>query len=234
MYLLPSQTRYEQEGGGTETTTERRVIFSPEIPRQVGEARTEWRMFLDLARAVRPQEYDTVHFADSAAIREDIERCVPFYAGIAALKEQGDQFQWGGPHLCADRTFPTSDGKAHFIPARPLRAETTGERSFLLATRRGKQFNSMIQSDHDSLTNADRDHLFMAKVDAQRLGFEANTPVVVENDHGRLDCRVFIDEVAPGTVQTHWPEANVLIPLGPRDEEGGVPDYNACVSVRAR
>ena len=55
MYLLPSQTRYEQEGGGTETTTERRVIFSPEIPRQVGEARTEWRMFLELARAVRPE-----------------------------------------------------------------------------------------------------------------------------------------------------------------------------------
>ena len=34
--LLPVATRYEQEGGGTETTTERRVIFSPEIPRQVG------------------------------------------------------------------------------------------------------------------------------------------------------------------------------------------------------
>ena len=84
MYLLPSKTRYEQEGGGTETTTERRVIFSPEIPRQVGEARSEWRMFLDLARAVRPDEYDQVHFTDSAAIREDIERCIPFYAGIAA------------------------------------------------------------------------------------------------------------------------------------------------------
>jgi len=84
MYLLPSKTRYEQEGGGTETTTERQVIFSPEIPRQVGEARSEWRMFLDLARAVRPDEYDQVHFTDSAAIREDIERCIPFYAGIAA------------------------------------------------------------------------------------------------------------------------------------------------------
>ena len=37
MLLLPAKTRYEQEGGGTETTTERRIIFSPEIPRQVGE-----------------------------------------------------------------------------------------------------------------------------------------------------------------------------------------------------
>ena len=29
--LLPSRTRYEQRGGGTETSTERRVIYSPEI-----------------------------------------------------------------------------------------------------------------------------------------------------------------------------------------------------------
>ena len=30
--LLPSRTRYEQRGGGTETSTERRIIYSPEIP----------------------------------------------------------------------------------------------------------------------------------------------------------------------------------------------------------
>ena len=90
----------------------------------------------------------------------------------------------------------------------------------------------MIQDGHDALTGADRDHLFMAGVDAERLGLEANTAVVVESDHGELHCRIFIDEVAPGTVQTHWPEANVLIALGPRDADGGVPDYNAGVSVR--
>src|SRR6516164_3206626 len=33
--LLPSRTRYEQRGGGTETSTERRVIYSPEIPDRV-------------------------------------------------------------------------------------------------------------------------------------------------------------------------------------------------------
>src|SRR5262249_12267327 len=48
--LLPARTRYEQEGGCTQTTIERRVIFSPEIPRQVGEARSEWRILRDLAR----------------------------------------------------------------------------------------------------------------------------------------------------------------------------------------
>ena len=47
--LLPAKTRYEQDDGGTETTTERRIAFSPEIPRQVGEARAEWKILRDLA-----------------------------------------------------------------------------------------------------------------------------------------------------------------------------------------
>jgi molybdopterin-dependent oxidoreductase alpha subunit len=53
--LLPAKTRYEQEGGGTQTSTERRVMFSPELPRQVGEAKAEWRILRELAAAVDPQ-----------------------------------------------------------------------------------------------------------------------------------------------------------------------------------
>ena len=49
--LLPAATRYEQVGGGTSTTTERRVAFSPEVPGpRVGEARSEWQIFADIAR----------------------------------------------------------------------------------------------------------------------------------------------------------------------------------------
>src|SRR5207244_7327900 len=48
--LFPAQTRYEQRGGGTETSTERRVYFSPEIPgRRIGESRSEWETSMDLA-----------------------------------------------------------------------------------------------------------------------------------------------------------------------------------------
>jgi len=86
--LLPSRTRYEQRGGGTETTTERRVVFSPQIPgRRVGEARSEWEMLLDFARAVRPEQYGKVHFDSTAEIRIEIEQAVPFYRGIAALEK---------------------------------------------------------------------------------------------------------------------------------------------------
>ena len=52
--LLPAATRYEIPGGITQTSTERRIMFSPEIkgPR-IGEARPEWEVYLDLARRVR-------------------------------------------------------------------------------------------------------------------------------------------------------------------------------------
>ena len=56
VFLLPAKTRYEQDDGGMETSTERRVMFTPEIPRQVGEAKAEWKILRDLALAAYPEK----------------------------------------------------------------------------------------------------------------------------------------------------------------------------------
>ena len=83
MVLLPAATRYEVPGGVTQTTTERRIIFSPEIPGpRVRDARPEWEVFLALARRVRPELAERLTFSGTAAIRAEIARVVPFYAGI--------------------------------------------------------------------------------------------------------------------------------------------------------
>jgi molybdopterin-dependent oxidoreductase alpha subunit len=246
VYLLPARTRYEQKDGGTETSTERRVIYSPEIDgHAIGEARSEWEMLLDLARAVKPEKYERVHFENGAAIRADIERAVPVYRGIASLAKRGDQFQWGGPHLCADRQFPTSDGKAHFRPVAPDASPATASardgvpngadgaqvHTFVIATRRGKQFNSMVQRDRDPLTGAERDHVFISRADADRMRLRANDAVLLESSAGEFRGRAFIADVARGTLQGHWPEINVLISAGRVDPDGGVPDYNAEVRL---
>jgi molybdopterin-dependent oxidoreductase alpha subunit len=232
VYLLPARTRYEQEGGGTETSTERRVIFSPHIEgHAIGEARSEWVSLLELARAVRPEQYERVHFADGAAIRAEIERAVPAYAGIAALAKPGDQFQWGGPMLCTGRRFPTSDGKAHFQPVAPPAGAPRAPGQFTIATRRGKQFNSMVQRDLDPLTGAERDHVFISPADAARVHVATGDAVLLKNATGEFRGRAFIADVAPGTLQAHWPEINVLIPHGRVDPQGGVPDYNAEVEL---
>src|SRR5207237_8295859 len=115
--------------GGTETTTERRIIFSPEIPRQVGEARAEWKIVLELARRTYPERAALLGLATGDELRREIARVVPFYDGFQNLKQTGDAFQYGGPRLCEGGLFPTLDGQAHFHPA-PLPERSRGPGEF--------------------------------------------------------------------------------------------------------
>src|SRR5690606_8226447 len=139
--LLPAATRYETPGGVTQRSTERRVMFSPEIEgRRIGEARPEWEIFLDLAKRVRPDRQQFLTYASTQQLREEIAQVVPLYDGIQHLHKTGDQFQAGGRHLCENWVFPTSDGKAHFIPV-PLSSHEIPAGKFFVSTRRGKQFN---------------------------------------------------------------------------------------------
>ncbi|MGH2720977.1 MAG: FdhF/YdeP family oxidoreductase, partial [Actinomycetota bacterium] len=229
--LLPAATRYETPGGVTETSTERRVIFSPEIPgRRIGEARPEWHVFLDLARRVRPDLGPRLDAWGTPALREEIARVVPAYAGIEGLREPGDQFQYGGPLLCAGWDFPTPDGKAHFARV-PLPALHEAEGRLRVATRRGKQFNSMVQERTDALTGAGRDAVLMSRQDADRLGLGDGERVALVSDAGRMEGMVLVAPVTPGNVQVHWPEGNVLLDRTRRSPESGIPDYNALVHV---
>ena len=228
--LLPARTRYEQDGGGTETITERRIVFSPEIPRQVGEARAEWKILLELAAAIDPDRARLLGCETGQAIRDEIAKVVPFYAGIQRLHETGDAIQYGGPHLCADGNFATGDGKAHFR-AVPLPALDHAPGTFEVSTRRGKQFNTLIYDDIDPLTGAARDAVFMNPEDAAELHLANRDRVALVNPVGRLECRVFVAPIARGNLQVHWPEGNIIIPRGKVDALGGVPDYNARVRI---
>ncbi|MGH8020376.1 MAG: FdhF/YdeP family oxidoreductase [Opitutaceae bacterium] len=230
VYLLPARTRYEQDDGGTETTTERRVIFTPEIPREVGEARAEWRILLEVAKAAKPESAHKLGFDDGWAMREEIARVVPFYAGIEKLRQSGDQFQYGGPHLCANGRFATSDGRAHVVaPGLPDIAREPGV--FHVATRRGKQFNTLIYADVDPFNGAPRDAVLMCEEDAARLYLKSGDRVTLVNELGRLDCVVQIALIAEGSLQVHWPEGNVLIRHDVLEPGGLVPDYNALVRI---
>ena len=228
--LLPAKTRYEQDGGGTETTTERRVAFSPEIPRQVGEAKAEWKILRELAAATYPERAHLLKCETGQAIREEIAEVVPFYYGIQRLAKTGDAFQYGGPHLCAGNQFATADGKAHFR-AVPLPNLDRAPGAFEVSTRRGKQFNSLIYAEVDPLTGAARDAVFMNPEDAAALHLRNRDRVTLKNDLGTMEARVFFAPIARGNLQVHWPEANHLIRRGVVDSEGGVPDYNAQVTV---
>jgi molybdopterin-dependent oxidoreductase alpha subunit len=229
--LLPAATRYEQEGGGTSTTTERRVAFSPEIPgRRVGEARSEWRIFADVARRVRPEAADRFGCESGDAIRAEIARVVPAYAGIERLAATGDAIQIGGERLCEGGVFPTADGRASFSVV-PVEVREVPPGRFVLSTRRGKQFNSMVWSDVDPLTGASRDALFVAADDAAALGVQDGAAVVVRSAYGEMRARVHVAPIRPGNVQAFFPEANRLLAPARREAIVGIPDYNAVVEV---
>src|SRR5206468_4197114 len=228
--LLPAKTRYEQDDGGTETTTERRIAFSPEIPRQVGEARAEWKILRDLAAKVYPERAGLLGCETGWKMREEIARVIPFYEGVQNLRNTGDAVQYGGSHLCRDWKFPTPDGKAHFRPVNlPNLARADGE--FEVSTRRGKQFNTLIYAEVDPLNGAPRDAVLMNPEDAAALHLRGNDRVMLVSEAGRFEGRVFLAPIARGNLQIHWPEGNVIIPRGLTDPAGGVPDYNARVSV---
>ncbi len=228
--LLPATTRYEVPGGVTETSTERRVIFSPEIPGpRIGEARPEWEVFTELAKRSRPDLADKLSFEGTPAIRQEIAQVIPQYAGIQHLMQAGDQFQYGGSHLCFGWNFPTADGKAHFAPISHRQRELP-EGCFLVATRRGKQFNSMVQERKDAITGAVREAVLISQADAEQLGLKDGDAVILKNELGELKGQIYIAPIKPGNLQVHWPEGNVLLDRSKRSKEG-VPDYNALVRL---
>jgi molybdopterin-dependent oxidoreductase alpha subunit len=229
--LFPATTRYESAGGGTETSTERRIIFSPEIPgRRVGSARPEWEVFGEVAARVRPDRAASVRFASSEAIREEIGRAVPLYAGIERLKREGDNLQWGGERLFEDGRFATPDGKAHFSVVVPHERRSP-EGRFRVSTRRGKQFNSMVQRAVDPLTGAARDDVLVSPEDAARLDIHDGDRLRLVSPVGQLTGRARIDALKPGNLAVHWPEANVLLSREERDALSHEPDYNALVTL---
>lgn len=230
--VLPAMTRYEQPGGGTSTSTERMVYFSPQIEGApaIGEARPEWQIYAELAVRVNPANEALVGFRSAEEIRREIARTVPYYDGIQHLSKRGDVFQWGGAWLCEGGVCPTKDGRGQLIPIE-LPELRKPEGHFLVTTRRGKQFNSMIYSETDPFNNADRYDVLINGEDAAALGLREGDAIVVYNRHGLMHGRVKAAQIRRGNVEVHWPEGNSLIPKGVYEPYAGIPEYNTAVVV---
>jgi molybdopterin-dependent oxidoreductase alpha subunit len=239
--VLPARTRYEQTGGGTETSTERRILMSPEIPGpRPEEARDEWRPLCEVAARLRPALAPALAYGGAQAIRDEIARAVPFYRGIETLRTTGDQVQYGGRLLAEGGRFERPGGRARFsvpgaaagpgnVPRAPAAPAADGV--LLLTTRRGKQFNSMVHAERDPLTGARRDDILVSAEDAAARGLADGDAVEVRSAHGVFSGRVRVAALRPGNVQAFWPEANVLLALDRRDPVSGVPDYGTAVTI---
>jgi molybdopterin-dependent oxidoreductase alpha subunit len=230
--LLPAATRYEQEGGGTSTTTERQIAFSPQVADPPGDARSEWRIFGELAARVVPAAADRFAWEDNAALRAEIADVVPLYAGIEDLEHVGDAVQYGGRHLCPDGRFPTPSGRGGFSVL-DIAPTALGADEWYVSTRRGKQFNSMVLAATDPLTGAGRDAIYIDRHDAGVLGVADGDLLTLTSEAGSFTGHAKLVRLPSRTMQVHWPEGNVLLSAGPSHREplSRAPDYNAVVTV---
>jgi anaerobic selenocysteine-containing dehydrogenase len=89
----------------------------------------------------------------------------------------------------------------------------------------------MVQHDYDPLTGAHRKDVLISPEDASRLGLSDGTSIVLKSSAGLFEGRCLIAPIAVGSVQAHWPEANVLLKRGVTDPECGIPDYNTVVDI---
>ena len=230
--ILPGQTRYEQRGGGTSTNTERRIRFTPEITgHQIGHSLPEWEIPTIIGRHVMPNGELLFPYENPQSVRDEMSRVMPMYQGIEKLQKEGDHLQWGGPFLHKAGHFTgMPNGRALFSVLNPPdRRASAGK--FYLATRRGKQFNSMTFGVTDRFMGAkSRDLIFISPEDAQQLEVTDGTRVVARSNTGEMNAVIQIAPVKSGTLQAYWPEANVLISRR-TDPISGEPDYNVEVSI---
>ena len=236
--LLPAATRYEQEGGAPRPTTERRIVFSPRSPRQVGEARSEWRLFAERgrARAARPER--ALRLGRQPGPASGDRDVVPPYAGIERARRHGRRrcSGAGATSAPAASSRPPTGGPAS--PSLDVAAARAGPRAmFVLATRRGKQFNSMVHADVDPLTGPRRDAVYIDEADAAGLGSRMRHAGAGSRAPGPFDGRPRSScACPPAASRSTGPRATSSSPAvriaGSRHRR--CPDYNAVVTLEVR
>ncbi|HEX7668750.1 MAG TPA: molybdopterin-dependent oxidoreductase [Polyangiaceae bacterium] len=229
--VLPAETRYEQRSGGTSTSTERRIRFTPEIPGpRLAEARPEWEIPALIGQALLPDRKDLFSYRNTGEIRDEMSRLMPLYSGIERLEKEGDWVQWGGARLGATGFPNMPDGRARFSVV-PIPRIDVPEGRFLLTMRRGKQFNSMSYGNEDPLTaGAKRTDVLLDPRDIEGLGLSDGDPVRLESDAGTMNASVKTGPCRRGHAQSFWPEANVLLSRK-YDPVSGEPDYATTVKI---
>jgi len=187
-------------------------------------------VFREVMRRAKPSRAAEVGMSDAAAIRREIAATQPLYTGIEHLGTKGDQVQWGGRVLFEGGRFATADGRAHFAPV-SIRPGLSADGRYMVSTRRGKQFNSMIQREIDPLTGAHRDDILISDEDLRALGIASGRAVRLRSDHGQFVGRLRSASIRSGNLQVHWPEGNTLLQSSVLDPDSMEPDYNARVTI---
>ena len=103
------------------------------------------------------------------------------------------------------------DGKGNLVSVEiPDLGKKEGQ--FIVTSRRGKQFNSMVYKETDPFNKAERYDVLMNAEDASRLSITEGEGIVVYNGFGVFQGRAKFVDIASGNLEVHFPEGNFFYP----------------------
>ena len=208
--LLPAATRYEQRDGGTETTTERRIAFSPQIRGpKVGEARTEWEILSELAERVDP--------GPRAPHRHPVRRrpsatrspgSCPCTRASRRCAKTGDQVQWGGAAPLRRLGVPDPRRPGPLRRRRAPRADDPrGPHAAVDPAGQAVQLDGVPRPrPPDGPAPRRPVHLRRGRRPASGVG--EGDAILVRSATGEVRARAHIARIRPGNVQMYFPESN--------------------------
>ena len=213
--LLPAMGWGEKDG--TVTNSERRVSRQRQFMPAEGEAKADWRIMCDVAKAMG---FDGFHyqspgeiFAEHAALTGALNNGSRLL-DLSSLSEKDydalEPQQWGGLRPFANGKFETPGGKAQFVPTIAASSQLAEEHKFTLNTGRIRdQWHTMTRTGlvPRLFSHRAEPYVEISRADARRAGVADADLVVVNGVNGSSVVRALIgDAVADGQIfqPMHW------------------------------
>ena len=239
--VLPAAIWGEKEG--TYTNSERRVSKANQLVAPPGEARSDFDIFLALAKklGVHRELFDgwtSTHDAFKEWQRVSAGRACDYSQFTWQEIEDNGGVQWGGERLYSGGIFATATGKAilHSVPCLPFVEQPDAEYALILNTGRTVEHwhtrtkTSQVEMLESMVSNA---WLEMNPVDASKLQLKPHDRVSIISRRSKVnnvELRI-TGIVAPGQVfmPFHFSETNSnLVTLGAFDPISREPNFKQC------
>lgn len=237
--VLPAAAWAETDG--TYTNSERRIQrVRPAVP-PPGEAKQDWQIVCEIARAMGY----AMEYSSASEIWDEIASLAPNHAGISykRIEERGLGVQWpcwdaehpGTKFLHAD--ILAGERKGTFVPVtwEPYGEEPDEEYPFWLTTgRRLYHYHTRTMTGRSAGLDEvwARETVDISPADAAGLGISSGDPVRVISRRGEVTVAARVtDECPPGTVfmAFHFPETPTnIVTEGVYDSITRTPRYKAC------
>lgn len=234
--VLPSSCFAEKDG--TITNTERRIQRTYKALDPPGEARADWKILCEVARACG---YD-MDYDHPSEIMEEIASLAPIYGGVHYNRLGNKGLQWP----CTDRDHPGTkflhkdvfthgEGIFHAIEFKPPAEVPDDEYPFVLSTGRMLYHfhtGSMTRRSFTLDATVPEGYVEMNPSDAERLGVKEGDHVNVTSRRGRIRTKAQVtDKVDVGSVfiPFHFAEAAANVLTNPvLDPIAKIPELKVC------